>query len=815
MNDVEALMNKRIRKVAVLGAGVMGSAIAAHMTNIGLAAYLLDIVPPELDPRDAKKGLTRESPAFRDKFASAGLENALKARPAAFYAPENARLITTGNFEDNLDYLKDADWVIEAVVEDLEIKKTLFRKIAPFLRPDAIVTTNASGLSVNKMGEALGEHREFFLGTHFFNPPRYMKLMEIIPAEYTGEEVLRFVVDFFEKRLGKRVVFAKDTPNFISNRIGVHSVIMTIKYMLEGGYTTEEADAITGEALGRPRSATLRTLDIVGVDTLAHICRTIIDNVTDDAEKNEITPPEFIARMIKEGLTGEKRGKGFYRRVSAPEGTRIETLDLNTFQYVPQRPVKLPILDKLKGIDDAGKRANALVYSDDRAGQLAWKVTRKFLLHSAARLPEIADDIVSVDRAMKWGFNHELGPFELWDAIGVKKSVEKMKAEGERIPENVSGMLGRGRDRFYLRRRGKDFYYDFNAQDYRAIEEPPRIIRLNSLKDRKKVIKSNSGASLIDIGEGVACLEFHSPHNTIDADVLEMLDSSIDEVAVNWEGMVIGGQGRNFCIGANLMLVLKEAEARNWENIDAIVRQVQGIFRKIKLSEKPVVAAPYRNTLGGGCEICLAASRVLAFAETYIGLVEVGVGLTPAGGGCMEMLVRNIDCLPAAAPGVMQPTVQPDLVPHAARAFETIVIAKVSASAREAQTLGYLSNCDGIAINPDYLLHDAREMVVSLANNYIPRRPRADIRITGRTGFAAMDAMIYFMKEGAFITEHDALIGRKLANVIAGGNLPRNTLVTEEYLLDLERESFLSLCGEPKSQARMKAMLMTGRPLKN
>lgn len=810
-------MDRKIRKVAVLGAGVMGSAIAAHMANAGLEVYLLDIVPPELSAQDGQKGLTRESPAFRNKLARAGLEKALKAAPPAFYVPENAGLITTGNFDDHTDYLKETDWVIEAVVDDPAAKKRLLQKIESCLRPGTIITTNTSGLSISEIAEVLSKpRREFFLGTHFFNPPRYMKLVEIIPADETRKEVVQSVADFCERRLGKGVIFTGDTPGFIANRIGIHNVIVAIKTMLAGGYTLEEVDAITGPPLGRPKSATFRTLDIVGLDTLHHICRGIAERVAEVTEKDDFVLPQFMARMVREGLTGDKRGQGFYRRVEAAEGSRIDSLDYAAFQYVPRRQVELPGLDALKGIEDAGQRIKTLVYTDDRVGRFAWKVVKRLLLYSAGRIPEIAGDIISVDRAIRWGFNHELGPFEVWDAIGVRESVAKMTGEGERVPDNIARMLARDRDRFYLRRGGKTLYYDFRTEDYREMEEKPRIILLASLKDRKKLIKSNAGASLVDLGEGVACLEFHSPNNAANGDTIEMINHSIDEVDANWEGLVIGNQGKNFCVGANLRLILMAAQKQDWAELDLMVRRLQGACRKMKFSEKPVVAAPFRYTLSAGCEFCLAASRVRASAETYIGLVEAGVGLVPAGGGCKEMLVRGMDCLPAAVPGAMLSVGQPELIPFVAMVFETMATGKVSTSAGDARKIGYLASRDGITLNQDHLLHDAMETVIVLAKEgYRPPRPRDDIRVTGRTGFAALEAMIYYRREGAFITEHDAHIARKLAAILTGGNLPRNTLVTEDYLLDLERENFLSLCGEVKSQARMRAMLQTGRPLRN
>jgi len=812
------MMKRKVKKAAVLGAGVMGSTIAAHLANVGIPTYLLDIVPGELTEEDKKRGLTAESPAFRSRFARKGIEDTLKASPTALYVPEDAKLITPGNFEDHMHWLSTVDWIIEAVVENLEIKRTLLKRVEGFRSPGTIVSTNTSGLSINKMSENLsGEFKEHFLGAHFFNPPRYMKLLEIIPGKSTKKEVVDFMADFGERQLGKGIVFAKDTPNFIANRIGGHAMIGVMKTMLEESYTIEEIDIITGPPMGRPKSATFRTADLVGLDVLSHVAKNVYDNVEDEREKSEFIIPEFLTKMVQIGLLGDKTEKGFYKKVKTDEGSEIYALDYNTLDYAPQKKPRFPVVDNLKQIPDPAERIKRLVYSEDRAGQLAWKAIKRMLLYCASKIPEIADDVVNVDRAMKWGFNWELGPFETWDAIGVKESVKRMEEEEEEIPENVKKLLLSGKERFYEKRDGRQYYFDFRKADYEELEEKPQIILLPSLKERKRLVKSNAGASLVDLGDGVACLEFHSPNNAIGADIIQMMNYSIKEIEENFDGLVIGNHSHNFCVGANLMLILFESQSQNWGEIQLMVKQFQDACRRVKYAEKPVVAAPSGMALGGGCEICMATSKIRAHAETYIGLVEAGVGLIPGGGGSKELLLGNIEWVPPLVPSAApEGSSQPDLIPYVARAFETIATAKVSTSAKDAQKLGYLRPKDRITTNLDHLLYDAKETVLAMSREgYSPPRPRDDIRVTGRTGRAFLELLIYTMKQGEYITDYDAHIARKLAYVLTGGDVQQNTLVTEEYLLELEREAFISLCGEKKTQDRMRHMLQTNRPLRN
>jgi len=643
-----------------------------------------------------------------------------------------------------------------------------------------------------------------------------MKLLEIIPGRSTDSDLLAFIADFCERRLGKSVVFAKDTPNFIANRIGAHAVIGVMRAMVEDGYTIEEVDAITGPPMGRPKSASFRTSDMVGLDTFLKVAKNVSDNIDDEGEKKDFLVPQFVNQMVESGLLGDKTQKGFYQKVLGPEGSQILTLDYNTMDYVPQRKADLPMLNELRKAADVGESLRTLVYSEDRAGLFAWKALKRMLLYSAAKVPEIADDILSVDRAMRWGFNWDLGPFETWDAVGLKESVARMEKEGEKIPENVAQMLRSGRERFYEKRNGRSYYYNFARTDSMEVEENPRIIILPSLKERNRVIMSNPGASLIDMGDGVACLEFHSANNAIDPNVIQMMSDSVAEVEENFEGLVIGNQGNNFCVGADIKQVFPAIVDKQWDALDQAMRDVQQACMGLKYSEKPVVAAPFRMTLGGGSEVCLAASMVRAYVETYMGQVEFGMGIIPAAGGCKEMLLRATDWVPKEVPSAVPGGGQPDLVPYVAKVFETIAMAKVSTCAQEAFALGFLRPQDRVTMNLDHLLYDAKQSVLSLAREgYRPPRHRDEIRVTGRTGKGLLDLLVYLLKEGLYITDHDAVVAGKLAYVLTGGDVDLNTLVTEEYLLDLEREAFMSLCGEEKTQARMKHFIETGKPLRN
>ena len=799
----------RIECVAVLGAGVMGSAIAAHLANAGIPSFLLDIVPLELSEEDGRKGLTRESPSFRNRLAARGLETALKASPPSFFSPKDVRLITIGNIEDHLGWLAQADWIIEAVAERLDIKRALFVKVETNRKPGSFVSSNTSGIPIRALAEGRSrEFRQHFLGTHFFNPPRYMKLLELIPGPETLPEVMQAMAEFGERALGKGIVFAKDTPNFIANRIGTFGLFTAMRIMIEGDYSVEEVDRLTGPAIGRPKTATLRTADLVGLDTVAHIASNIARGLSDDAERSAYAVPFFLQELVKRGWLGEKTGQGFYKRVRGPEGSDILALDYKVMEYRPQRKVSIPSLDATQGIEDAAERLRALAYADDRAGRFVWQALRDTLLYAAHCVPEIADDIVSVDRAMKWGFGWELGPFEIWDALGVERTSKRMEQEGRTLPTLVTKLLGSGDASFYRREAGRLYAFDPAADKKLEIEERPEIILLPALRERERVVARNAGASLIDLGDGVACLEFHSKSNAIGPDIVQMTRTSLELCAERFDALVIGNQGKHFCVGANLMALLFEAQDENWQEIDLMVRAFQKAVMAVKLFEKPVVAAPFAMTLGGGCEVCLHTAKIRAGAETYIGLPEVGVGLIPAGGGCKEMLLRSMEGIPAE--------VEVDLFPFFRHAFETIAFGKVSTSAKDAQRLGYLRPTDRFTMNQDRLLYEAKQAALAMvAEGYAAAGPKDDIKVLGERGIAAAETQLYNMKSGGYISDHDDLIARKLANVLAGGRVTPGTMVTEQYMLDLEREAFLSLCGERKSQERMQHMLATGRPLRN
>ena len=789
----------------------MGAQIAAHLANAGVPTLLLDLAPKELTPEEHAKGLSLQSKEVRNRFARNGLEAAKKAKPAAFFTPDTATLVGIGNFEDDLAKLKDCDVIIEAVVENLEIKRGLFERVEQHRRPGSIVASNTSGIPIRLLADGRSEDfRAHFLGIHFFNPPRYLHLVEIIRTEWTKPEISCFVYGFLDQRLGKGVVPAKDKPNFIANRIGTFGALVTIKTMLEQGYSIEEVDKITGQVVGRPKSATFRTFDLVGLDVFGHVVKNLYEALPDDEERDVFIAPQFLTQMIGRGLLGNKTKGGFYRRQAGEGGKKeIWTIDHATLEYRPAEKVKLPALDAAKNIEDLPQRIKVLVWGKDRVGAFLWKTTSRTFRYAANHIPEIADTVVEVDRAMRWGFNWEMGIFETWDAIGVEKSVARMKEEGQAIPDNVQKLLDSGAKSFYKKHDGQDFYFDFETEQYLPLADQPGVIVLKSVKDRTGVIKKNSGASLVDIGDGVACLEFHSKMNAIGGDTLQMLKQALAEVEKNFVGLVVGNQGQNFSVGANIMLMLMEAQEENWEELDMMGRAFQNSTMSLRYSPKPVVVAPFNLVFGGGCEMVLHADRVRAAAETYIGLVEVGVGIIPAGGGTKELLLRALDSIPRNVDDA-------DPFPFVKRAVETIALAKVATSAKEARQLGFLSEDDSTSMNGDRLIADAKKEVLALAaSGYVQPQPRTDILALGNPALATLKLGIHQMKRGGYISEHDAVIGEKLARILTGGDLNHQTRVSEQYLLDLEREAFLSLAGMRKTQERLAAMLKTGKPLRN
>ncbi|MFH1627473.1 MAG: 3-hydroxyacyl-CoA dehydrogenase/enoyl-CoA hydratase family protein [Pseudomonadota bacterium] len=810
-------MDKKIKTAGVIGAGVMGATIAAQLANVGIETVLLDIVPPQLSDADKKKGLTEESRDFRDRFAQNGLTGALKSRPASFYIPENAKLISIGNLEDDLGRLKDVDWIIEVVVERLDIKQSVFEKIEKVLTPGIIITSNTSGIPAKEMCEGRSDDfRKHFAITHLFNPPRYMKLLEIVPGPDTLPEVVEVLAETCERVVGKGIVYAKDTPNFVANRIGTFSMFSVISAMMDLGLTVEAVDKLTGPVVGNPKSASFRTADLVGLDTLLHVSDNVYEGAPDDEKRETFKAPEFISAMLEKKLLGEKTKQGFYKKIKDSEGKRIIlSLDYNTLEHTPQEKVKFASLEAAKNLSGTGEKIKSLFYAKDKAGEFTFRTLGETLIYSANRIPEIADDIVNIDNAMKWGFARKLGPFEAWDAIGLSKSVAKMKEAGYEIPAWVDEMLSDGKTSFYKKEAGALYFYDIPSKDYREIPVKPGIILLPSLKDQKKEVAANTGASLIDIGDGVACLEFHAKMNAIGEDIIAMIHKSADIVSRDFEGLVIANHGTNFSVGANLPMVLFAAQEEEWDDLDWAIKSLQDSLMKLKYMDKPVVAAPAGMALGGGCEVCLAADRVRYGAETYMGLVEVGVGVIPAGGGCKELLIRNTEHLFEVQKGGLYPK-QIEMMPFIARAFETIAMAKVATSGQEAVKLGYLRPTDMMTVNRDYLIEDAKKTVQAMnIEGYVPPRPKDEIRVGGENTFAMIKLAIWTMHESGYITDHDVTVSTKVGYVLCGGNVLADTKVTEQYLLDLEREAFLSLCGDPKTQARIQHMLTTGKPLRN
>ncbi|MHB8654035.1 MAG: 3-hydroxyacyl-CoA dehydrogenase/enoyl-CoA hydratase family protein [Terriglobia bacterium] len=803
-----------IRKVAVLGAGTMGARIAAHLANAVVPSVLLDIVPKELTPQEQSRGLTLNDPLVRNRLAQAGLDGAVKSRPAAFFVPEGARQITIGNFDDHLSRIKDCDWIIEAVMEDLEVKRALLRRVEPLRASHAIVSSNTSGISIASNAEGFSDDfKHHWLGTHFFNPPRYMKLLEIIPTQDTLPEVVQTVARFGDWALGKGIVIAKDSPNFIANRIGTFVTMNVLRIMQQDGFSIEEIDALTGPAMGLPKSATFRTLDLVGLDVLVHVVNNLAQSLPHDERRELFEVPEFTARMLERKMLGDKTKQGFYKRVKSLTGegdaSEIQTLDLKTFEYRARQKAKLPTLEMAQNIEDPRLRVATLIKSTDRVGQFYQKVLSDTFHYAASRIPEISDDIVSVDNAMKWGFNWECGVFELFDAVGVESTAERWKKDSRTIPPLVEKLLASGRKTFYERMDGRTRYFDFASGNFKTLEDVAGIILLPSLKAGKREIKKNAGASLIDLGDGVVCLEFHSKMNSIGADTVQMVHAGLKALNDGFDAMVIGNQAANFCVGANLMLVLMAVQEGEWDDLHQAARAFQNANMALKYAPKPVVAAPFGMTLGGGVEMCLHTTRVRAAAETYMGLVEVGVGIIPAGGGTKEMLVRAMDSVPTDD--------EADPFTYLKEVFLNIGMAKVSTSGEEARKLGYLSALDSISMNRDRQIADAKQLALDLVKlGHRPGKPREDIQVLGQAALAKMKLGLHLMRRAEYISDYDVVVGTHLAKILAGGGeFTSPQRVSEQYLLDLEREAFVSLCGQKKTVERMQYMLKKGKPLRN
>jgi len=790
----------------------MGSRIAAHLANAGIPSFLLDIVPADADA------------SARNQIAQGGLTAALNSKPAAFFDPSLAKLVTVGNFDDNLNWLAECDWIIEAVVEDLELKRALLKKVEAVRKPGTIITTNTSGLPVAQIAQGMSDDfRRHWFGTHFFNPPRYMRLLELIPTPESDRGAIDAIAHFCDVRLGKGIVDAKDTPNFIANRIGTFSVLNVMRIMQEMGLTIEEVDALTGSAVGWPKSATFRTIDMVGLDILGHVVGNMTRNVRD--ERSDLQLPDFFRQMLERKWLGDKSKGGFYKKQKTVEGEERLALDWRTLEYQLRGKAKFPALEMAKNIESTPERIRMLLGMDgnapqkgDKAGQFLWAALSDLWTYAANRVPEIGDSIPDIDRAMRLGFNWELGPFELWDAAGVEATVARMKAEGKPVADNVEKMLSSGKKSWYTDAKTSSgrAYFDVASSDYKPLEVPAGVWAVEVAKKSSGVVKKNPGASLVDLGDGVGCIQFHSKMNTIGGDIVQFISQTLRPGGAgdNFDAFVITNDAPHFSVGANIMLLLMAVQEEDWDEIDLMIRGFQNMTQAIKFSPKPVVVAPFGMTLGGGCEVSLHAFVRQPHAELYMGLVEVGVGLLPGGGGCKEMTLRAVDAASSIRKEGRGESVE--LMEAMKKAFETIGMAKVSTSAAEARALGLLNETDLVTMNRDRLLADAKACALENARlGYKAPVPRTDIPAPGENILATLKLGVHLMRQAEYISDHDQKIGNKVAEVLCGGAVSPGTPVSEQYLLDLEREAFKSLCGERKTQERIQSTLKTGKPLRN
>jgi 3-hydroxyacyl-CoA dehydrogenase len=807
-------MNYKIHKAVVIGAGTMGGGIAALLANAGVPVTLLDIVPSKLTSEEENQGLTLETPQVRNRIVREGLERAIKARPADFFTKEHAARVTIGNLEDDFDSLAQADWIIEVIVENLNVKRQLMQRIEAKRSPYSIVSTNTSGIPVASIAEGFSEgFRQHFLGTHFFNPPRYLKLLEVIPTADTLPAVVEMVRQFGEYRLGKGVVLAKDTPNFIANRLAYGSAPFGLDYILEHGYTVEEVDAITGPVMGNPKTATFRLIDLVGIDVWDHVSKNLAPAIPDDELAQRYLQSErvngLIETLVKRGSLGAKSKQGFYKEVRTPEGSKdFWPLNLQTLEYEAPKKVRFESIGKARDKENLGERLKILIAADDRAGELARVLTYQSLAYASLRIPEIADTPKPIDDAMRWGFGREAGPFETWDLLGVAETTQAMRQAGFPAAAWVDAMLAQGCTTFYETQAGsKTAVYNPASRAYQAIQRPPALVVLKEITSAGKTIQRNAGASLIDLGDGVACVEFHTKLNTLDMDIFNIIQAGMDLAETDFEGLVIGNDAETFSAGANLFLVVMAAQNVDWKLLEGLIKGMQGILTRARYFPRPIVAAPAGLAIGGGAEIIMSASRVVAAGELYTGMVEVGVGVIPAGTGTKEHLRRILN------PAMRTPNVEP--LPILQRIFEQIGLAKVATSAEEARQFGILSACDRVVMNRELLLSEAKKEVLHMAaTGYQPPLPEK-IYAAGRDALAAMRVGLYMMKEGGYITEYESHIAGKLAYIMTGGELSAPAWVDEQYILDLECEAFLSLCGEEKTRQRMWNMLNTGKPLRN
>jgi 3-hydroxyacyl-CoA dehydrogenase len=809
-------MPYKIRKVAVLGAGTMGARIAAHVANAGLPCILLDIVPP---------GTAADAPkSERNKIVQAGFDGLKKSKPAAYTDSANARFITIGNFDDDLKLIADCDWIIEAVAENAEIKRSLLKKVEAAARPDAIITTNTSGLPVAAIAEGFSDNfRKHWFGTHFFNPPRYMRLLEIIPTPDSDRQAIDAVAHFCDIWLGKGIVNAKDTPNFIANRIGTFSALNVMRVMQELDFSIEEIDALTGSAVGWPKTGTFRLTDMVGLDILGHVVANMAKNVKD--ERSDLQLPDWYKQMLERKLLGDKTKSGFYKKSKDAVGKEERfAIDWKTLEYRPRQKPKFQALEMAKNVENTGERLKMLLAGDpekDKAAKFYWTVLSDLWNYAANRVPEIADSIVEIDQAMKLGFNWEMGPFELWDAVGVEPTVARMKKEGKPVAANVDKLLASGAKTWYQTHpevpSGRS-YFDLERMGYKPVPVADGVWSVTVAKaNGTKVVKKNAGASLVDLGDGVGCIEFHSKMNSLGGDIVQLVSQTLkpgSQLGANFDAFVLHNDAQHFSVGANIMQLLLAIQEEEWDEVDMAIRQFQGMTQAVKFSPKPVVAAPFGMCLGGGCEISLHAAARNPHLELYMGLVEVGVGLLPGGGGCKEMTLRAVDAATSIRPDGRGESVE--LTEAMKKAFETVAMAKVSTSAAEARGLGFLSDSDHVTANRERVLSDAKARALEFVREgYAPPVMRTDIPAPGENILATLKLGVHMMRQGEFISDHEVKIGNKVAEVLCGGAVSPGTPVSEQYLLDLEREGFKSLCGEKKTQERIAFTLKTGKPLRN
>lgn len=807
-------MSIPINRVVVVGAGTMGGGIAALIAGAGFPVTLLDIVPTRLTPAEEARGLSLSSPTVRNRIVSDLWERQVKGRPPALYTADTARLVTLGNLDDHFDVVRDADWIIEVIVEQLAPKQALMARIDAVRKPTAIVSSNTSGIPIRLIAEGRSESfRQHFLGTHFFNPPRYLKLLEVIPTTDTRDDVVALMRDIGARRLGKGVVIARDEPNFIGNRIGIFTGQTRMLYALDHGYTVEEVDALTGPLIGNPRTATFRLADLVGLDVMAHVTNNLYDMVEHDDSREQFCLPDVVTRLVKDGALGNKTGAGFYKKIAVGRGeAEFHVLNLLTGDYEPPRSPQLDLVTRVGRLPGLAQRWQAIMASDenDRAAAYLMNTTLPILAYAARRAPEIAYSLADVDRAMCWGFSAEMGPFAIWDCLGVSVTTDRMRRMGLAVPVWVDQMVASGQATFYTYDATGRATAAYAPAEERAlpIEESPFAVHLPARRAASMALPHNDSASLVDLGDGVLCLEFHAKANALDDPMISLAWQALEALeAPRWHGLVIGNQGADFSMGANLGMLASAVQERQFDRLERTVRALQDVLMAVRRASKPVVTAPFHRALGGGAEVVLAGTRSCAAAETHMGLVEAGVGLIPAGGGCMEMLRRLL--VPHVAQGF-------DALPYLQRLFETIALARVSESAAHARDMGFLTSSDIIVMNGDDVLGMARQMVLDIAQQgFVPTRTPANVYALGRRGKAVILMGIKQMVWARFISAHDALVASALAHVLCGGDLSSAQWVSGQYILDLEREAFLSLLGEPKTQERIAHTLRTGKPLRN